>query len=143
MQFPVQVALAQLVPKLPTGPGWWYEIKLDGHRTILWRTTEGVRLQARSGRDVTASWMDIPSQEWILSRWSGCGVTWGEVDSLSSWHSFSGLWLCGGAHGADWEKTRQTVKAKLSSHQRLPMIHIVHIPFAETAVLNLPPQQGG
>ncbi|MET8787646.1 hypothetical protein [Streptomyces sp. NPDC004589] len=59
MEFPVAVALAQLVPKLQTGPGWWYEIKLDGHRTVLWRTTEGVRLQARSGRDVTASWMDI------------------------------------------------------------------------------------
>ncbi|MFJ8606319.1 DNA ligase [Streptomyces sp. NPDC093675] len=59
MQFPVQVALAQLVPRLSTGPGWWYEIKLDGHRTVLWRTAEGVRLQARSGRDVTASWMDI------------------------------------------------------------------------------------
>ncbi|MFE1849899.1 DNA ligase [Streptomyces sp. NPDC059489] len=59
MEFPVQVALAELVPRLPTGPGWWYEIKLDGHRTVLWRTAEGVRLQARSGRDVTASWMDI------------------------------------------------------------------------------------
>ncbi|MFJ9758321.1 hypothetical protein [Streptomyces sp. NPDC101149] len=59
MRFPVQVALAQLVPRLPTGPGWWYEIKLDGHRTILWHTTEGVRLQARSGRDVNASWVDL------------------------------------------------------------------------------------
>ncbi|MGW5591127.1 ATP-dependent DNA ligase [Streptomyces sp. NPDC003857] len=58
MEFPIAVALAQLVSQLPTGPGWWYEIKLDGHRATLWRTAEGVRLQARSGRDVTASWMD-------------------------------------------------------------------------------------
>jgi bifunctional non-homologous end joining protein LigD len=55
----VAAALAELVPRLPTGPGWWYEIKLDGHRTILWRLEETVRLQARSGRDVTAAWMDI------------------------------------------------------------------------------------
>lgn len=59
MEFPVQVALAELVPTLPSGPGWWYEIKLDGHRTVLWRTAETVRLQARSGREVTAWWMDI------------------------------------------------------------------------------------
>lgn len=51
MDFPVEVALAQLSPTLPTGPGWWYEIKLDGHRTIMWRTADGVRLQSRSGRD--------------------------------------------------------------------------------------------
>ncbi|MFI6464517.1 DNA ligase [Streptomyces sp. NPDC050538] len=59
MEFPVQVALAELVPVLPTAPGWWFEIKLDGHRTVMWRTADGVRLQARSGRDVTANWMDI------------------------------------------------------------------------------------
>ncbi|MBW8705299.1 hypothetical protein MBT84_37435 [Streptomyces sp. MBT84] len=55
MQFPVQVALAQLVPKLPTGPGWWYEIKLDGHRTILWRTAEGVRPLLPSQQDLSCS----------------------------------------------------------------------------------------
>ncbi|MFJ6085114.1 DNA ligase [Streptomyces sp. NPDC092369] len=59
MEFPVEVALAQLVPVLPAGPDWWYEIKLDGHRTIMWRTADSVRLQARSGREVTSAWMDI------------------------------------------------------------------------------------
>ncbi|MFE7933375.1 DNA ligase [Streptomyces sp. NPDC057456] len=59
MEFPVPVALAELVPRLPAGPGWWYEIKLDGHRTVLWRLEDTVQLQARSGRDVTASWMDL------------------------------------------------------------------------------------
>ncbi|MEU3089194.1 hypothetical protein ACWCQ0_35010 [Streptomyces massasporeus] len=34
MDFPVDVALAELVPQLPTGPRWWYEVKLDGHRTV-------------------------------------------------------------------------------------------------------------
>ncbi|MGW7426053.1 hypothetical protein ACWGJB_39545 [Streptomyces sp. NPDC054813] len=31
----------------------------DGHRTVLWRTEDGVRLQSRTGRDVTAFWMDL------------------------------------------------------------------------------------
>ncbi|MGP3750021.1 ATP-dependent DNA ligase [Streptomyces sp. IBSNAI001] len=53
------VALAQLVPTLPVGPGWWYEMKLDGHRTVLWRDADAVRLQTRSGRLVTTVWMDL------------------------------------------------------------------------------------
>ncbi|MGW6361306.1 ATP-dependent DNA ligase [Streptomyces sp. NPDC055092] len=45
--------------RCPRGKGWWYEIKFDGHRTILWRDAETVRLQARSGRTVTSAWMDL------------------------------------------------------------------------------------
>lgn len=59
MRFPVDVALAQAVPRLPVGPGWWYEIKFDGHRAVLWRQAETARVQARSGRDVTSVWMDL------------------------------------------------------------------------------------
>ncbi|MDQ0904686.1 ATP-dependent DNA ligase [Streptomyces canus] len=55
----MDVALARLVTQLPTGPSWAYEIKVDGHRTVLWRTEDGVRLQSRTGRDVTALWMDL------------------------------------------------------------------------------------
>ncbi|MFC9534292.1 hypothetical protein ACFT38_27655 [Streptomyces sp. NPDC056975] len=59
MEYPVAVALAEAVPTLPRGRGWWYEIKFDGHRTVLWRDAETVRLQARSGRTVTSAWMDL------------------------------------------------------------------------------------
>ncbi|MFD8217603.1 hypothetical protein ACFV2U_28785 [Streptomyces sp. NPDC059697] len=59
VDWPVSVALAQSVPELPTGTDWSYEVKLDGHRMIMWRTDEGGRLQARSGRDVTAVWGDL------------------------------------------------------------------------------------
>ncbi|MFJ1673125.1 hypothetical protein ACIOK4_43595 [Streptomyces bottropensis] len=55
----MDVALARPVTQLPTGPLWAYEVKVDGHRTVLWRTEEGVRLQSRTGRDVTALWMDL------------------------------------------------------------------------------------
>ncbi|MFD3913387.1 DUF6233 domain-containing protein [Streptomyces sp. NPDC058603] len=33
VELPVDVALAQAVPTLPAGEGWWYEPKFDGHRT--------------------------------------------------------------------------------------------------------------
>ncbi|MFD9515035.1 ATP-dependent DNA ligase [Streptomyces mirabilis] len=59
MDWPASVALAQSVPELPTGTDWSYEMKLDGHRMIMWRTGDRVRLQARSGRDVTAAWGDL------------------------------------------------------------------------------------
>ncbi|MFF0698375.1 DNA ligase [Streptomyces tendae] len=59
MDWPVSVALAQAVPTLPVGPGLHYEPKMDGHRLVMWRTTETVRLQTRSGREVSAAWMDL------------------------------------------------------------------------------------
>ncbi|MFI7386170.1 DNA ligase [Streptomyces sp. NPDC049813] len=59
MEFPVAVALAESVPTLPTGPGWWFEPKFDGHRLVMYRTEETVKCQARSGRMVTATWMDL------------------------------------------------------------------------------------
>ncbi|WP_307628861.1 hypothetical protein [Streptomyces turgidiscabies] len=34
-------------------------LEKDGHGTVLWRTEDGVRLQSRTGRDVTALWMDL------------------------------------------------------------------------------------
>ncbi|MFE7535158.1 hypothetical protein ACFU67_12910 [Streptomyces rhizosphaericola] len=59
MEYPVKPALAQAVPRIPDGPGWWYEPKFDGHRTILRRTDETVILYARSGRVVTSHWIDL------------------------------------------------------------------------------------
>lgn len=60
MEYPVAVAEAQSVRVLPRGPGWWYEPKYDGHRLVMWRGEDTVRLQAgRTGRDVTAVWADL------------------------------------------------------------------------------------
>lgn len=59
MELPVEVALAQAVPVLPAGEGWWYEPKFDGHRTVMARGAETVELYARSGRNVTTLWMDL------------------------------------------------------------------------------------
>ncbi|MFD6329215.1 DNA ligase [Streptomyces niveus] len=68
----MEVAEAQSVRVLPRGPGLRYEPKLDGHRTILWRGDDVVRLQAgRSGRDVTAVWADL--------AWAGMALEPGTV----------------------------------------------------------------
>ncbi|MDX3343753.1 DNA ligase [Streptomyces sp. ME02-6979.5a] len=59
MEFPVRPALARAVPTLPTGPGWWFECKVDGHRMVLRRTDDGVICYSRTGRTVTSHWMDL------------------------------------------------------------------------------------
>lgn len=47
------------MPTLPVGSNLHYEPKFDGHRLVMWRTEETVRLQTRSGRDVTRQWLDL------------------------------------------------------------------------------------
>ncbi|MFD7859143.1 hypothetical protein ACFV6B_33430 [Streptomyces microflavus] len=59
MEFPIRPALARAVLTLPTGPGWSYEVKVDGHRMILRRTGDGVICYSRTGRTVTSHWMDL------------------------------------------------------------------------------------
>ncbi|MDD9378878.1 ATP-dependent DNA ligase [Streptomyces sp. ZAF1911] len=53
------VALAVAVRTLPRAPGLAYEPKFDGHRLVIVRTVDGVVLQARSGRIVTAAFPDL------------------------------------------------------------------------------------
>ncbi|MFI6688371.1 hypothetical protein [Streptomyces sp. NPDC050485] len=59
VEFPVSLALAQAVQSPPKGANWFAEPKFDGHRVALWRMAETVRLQSRTGRDVTSVWMDV------------------------------------------------------------------------------------
>ena len=59
VEFPVSLALAQAVQSPPTGPDWFAEPKMDGHRLCLWRLADTVRLQSRAGRDVTPGWFDL------------------------------------------------------------------------------------
>jgi ATP-dependent DNA ligase len=59
LRLPITVALAQAAPRLPTGSGYAYEPKYDGHRVCLIRE-DAVQLQAgRSQRDVTAWFPDL------------------------------------------------------------------------------------
>ncbi|MFF9865943.1 ATP-dependent DNA ligase [Streptomyces sp. NPDC013953] len=56
---PVRVALAETVGTLPLERGLAYEPKFDGHRMVVFREGDGVVLQARSGRIVTAAFPDL------------------------------------------------------------------------------------
>jgi DNA ligase D-like protein (predicted ligase) len=47
----IEPMLCLAVEKLPEGPDWQYEVKLDGYRAIGVRTTAGVELWSRNKRD--------------------------------------------------------------------------------------------
>ena len=54
----IEPMLAQAVKELPTGPGWSYELKLDGYRTLGLKSAAAVRLYSRNGKDF---WSRFPS----------------------------------------------------------------------------------
>lgn len=56
---PLRVASAEPVGALPRGTDLAYEPKFDGHRMVVFVRREGVLLQARSGRIVTAAFPDL------------------------------------------------------------------------------------
>jgi bifunctional non-homologous end joining protein LigD len=39
------------VAKLPVGPAWAYELKLDGYRAVAFKTGDRVQLKSRNGKD--------------------------------------------------------------------------------------------
>ena len=49
---PVRAVSARTVPEPGSGPVA-YEMKWDGFRGIVWRGTDGVRIQSRQGADLT------------------------------------------------------------------------------------------
>ena len=63
---------------LPRGDEWSYEVKWDGVRVLADTTSGGLRLRARSGRDVTVSYPELAG----LAAWPSAVVD-GEVVVLS------------------------------------------------------------
>jgi ATP-dependent DNA ligase len=49
----VQPMLAKLVERLPDGPEWEYELKLDGYRLEAIKNGDKARLYSRRGNDFT------------------------------------------------------------------------------------------
>ena len=47
----IQPMLSVPVKKLPEGPSWEYELKLDGYRALGLKTEGGTRLYSRNGKD--------------------------------------------------------------------------------------------
>src|SRR3954464_8026980 len=50
---------AKTVAQLPVGPGWSFEPKYDGFRALAFRDDQGVHLQSRQLRNLTASFPDV------------------------------------------------------------------------------------
>jgi bifunctional non-homologous end joining protein LigD len=55
----VMPMLPSAVDALPVGPGWIFEFKWDGVRTLLDVSDRGVRLTSRLGNDVSAAYPEI------------------------------------------------------------------------------------
>jgi len=59
---PIKPQLARSAKSLPTDPGWRYEPKWDGFRTIAFRDGDDVHLQSRNGRPMNRYFPDVVEQ---------------------------------------------------------------------------------
>jgi bifunctional non-homologous end joining protein LigD len=55
----VEPMMAKLVPELPEGEGWAYEIKLDGYRALAMRTEDRLRLVSRRNNPLNDRFSEI------------------------------------------------------------------------------------
>ncbi len=55
----IEPMLCLAVEKLPEGPGWQYEVKLDGYRAIGVRKKTGVELWSRNKRDFSRRFQNV------------------------------------------------------------------------------------
>jgi ATP-dependent DNA ligase len=62
---------------LPAGPGWWFEPKWDGFRCLAFRNGADVRLQAKSGGDLTRYFPEVSASLAALPQ--ACFVVDGEL----------------------------------------------------------------
>jgi bifunctional non-homologous end joining protein LigD len=50
---------AQLVDRLPEGPEWWFELKLDGYRALIIKDGAKVQVRSRNDKDLTRMYPSI------------------------------------------------------------------------------------
>src|SRR6202035_309136 len=55
----IEPMLCLAVEKLPEGPAWQYEVKLDGYRAIGIRTRAGIELRSRNKRDFSRRFPNV------------------------------------------------------------------------------------
>jgi ATP-dependent DNA ligase len=68
MQFGIQPQLAKAAKELPLGDEWAYEQKYDGFRAIAFVDADGLRLQSRTGNDLTRYFpeLSLPAGDYVL-----------------------------------------------------------------------------
>lgn len=68
MQFGIEPQLAKAVKELPLGDEWAYEQKYDGFRAIAFVDGDGLRLQSRTGNDLTRYFpeLKLPAGRYVL-----------------------------------------------------------------------------
>src|SRR5262245_33821149 len=64
----VEPMIARLVPHLPEGDEWLYEVKFDGYRALLSRRDDDVRLRSRNDKDLSGAYAGIISAGRRLRR---------------------------------------------------------------------------
>jgi ATP-dependent DNA ligase len=68
MQFGIAPQLARAASVLPLGEEWCYEQKYDGFRAIAFVGADGLRLQSRTGNDLTRYFpeLELPAGNYVL-----------------------------------------------------------------------------
>src|SRR3984957_9298663 len=68
MEFGIPPQLARAATALPTGPEWCYEQKYDGFRAIAFVDGDALRLQSRTGNDLTRYFpeLELPAGDYVL-----------------------------------------------------------------------------
>ncbi|HLW96309.1 MAG TPA: ATP-dependent DNA ligase [Solirubrobacteraceae bacterium] len=68
MQFGIEPQLAKAAKELPLGDEWAYEQKYDGFRAIAFVDADGLRLQSRTGNDLTRYFpeLSLPAGRYVL-----------------------------------------------------------------------------
>jgi ATP-dependent DNA ligase len=77
----VKPMLCLAVDKLPEGPAWQYEVKLDGYRAIGVRTKTGVELWSRNKRDFSRRFREVTRS---LEELPADSVLDGEIVAMSN-----------------------------------------------------------
>jgi DNA ligase D-like protein (predicted ligase) len=55
----VEPMTAKIVTALPDGPGWLYEVKLDGYRALILKDGARIRIISRNEKDLTAAYPTV------------------------------------------------------------------------------------
>jgi len=55
----IEPMAARIVQRLPEGPEWMYELKLDGYRALLLKSGRSIQIRSRNNNDLTASYPTV------------------------------------------------------------------------------------